>query len=120
MICPDCRGTMANVASTIRNGRIPWLEEPACSSCHTSRYGEPAGKLYRNSRGHGGVMCTGCHNSPHAIFPSREENDNQVMVDLQGHAGTLSDCTVCHGITPSGDGPQRTQRFPRRVLRAPG
>lgn len=50
-------------------------------------------------------MCSGCHDSPHAIFPSREAADNKVMVDLQGHAGTLEDCTVCHGITPAGDGP---------------
>ena len=27
------------------------------------------------------------------------------MMDLQGHEGTLSDCTVCHGVTPSGPGP---------------
>ncbi len=63
------------------------------------------GELYRNARGHGGVLCSGCHNSPHAIFPSREDRDNRVMVDLQGHAGTLSDCTVCHGVTPAGAGP---------------
>ncbi len=105
MICQDCHGTMANVAGTISNGRIPWVDEPACRTCHTSQYGEPVGVRYRDARGHGGVMCTGCHNSPHAIFPSREAADNKVMVDLQGHQGTLEDCTVCHGITPAGDGP---------------
>ncbi|MBU2500896.1 hypothetical protein KJ682_06165 [bacterium] len=105
MVCQDCHGTMRTMHTSIENGRIPWLEEPACRTCHTSTYGEPQGVLYRNARGHGGVMCTGCHNSPHAIFPSREERDNQVMVDLQGHAGTLSECSVCHGYTPSGAGP---------------
>jgi hypothetical protein len=105
MICQDCHGTMANVADSIEQGRIPWIGEPACRTCHTETYGEPAGELYRNARGHGGVLCSNCHNSPHAIFPSREAVDNRVMVDLQGHAGTLSDCTVCHGIVPSGPGP---------------
>lgn len=105
MICQDCHGDLNNMHTSIENGRIPWLDEPACSTCHTSTYGEPTGQLYRESVGHGGVMCTACHNSPHAIFPSREPRDNQVMVDLQGHAGTLSDCSVCHGHTPDGPGP---------------
>lgn len=106
MICQDCHGSMSNVAGTIEhNGRIPWVDEPACRTCHTSVYGEPVGVRYRDARGHGGVMCTGCHNSPHAIFPSREARDNQVVMDLQGHAGTLSDCTVCHGTNPTGAGP---------------
>jgi hypothetical protein len=105
LTCQDCHGTMATVASSIRAGRVPWVEEPACRTCHTSTYGEPVGVLYRNARGHGGVMCSGCHNSPHAIFPSREERDNDVMVDLQGHAGTLYDCSVCHGYFPDGAGP---------------
>lgn len=105
MICQDCHGTMRQMASSIEQGRVPWVDEPACRTCHTSTYGEPVGVLYRNARGHGNVMCSGCHNSPHAIFPSRESRDNQVMVDLQGHAGTLGDCTVCHGVTPTGAGP---------------
>lgn len=106
MICQDCHGSMDHVASTIEHdGRIPWVDEPACRTCHTSAYGEPVGTRYRDARGHGGVMCTGCHNSPHAIFPSREARDNDVVVDLQGHAGTLSDCTVCHGTSPTGPGP---------------
>lgn len=105
MVCQDCHGNMHNVVNTIEQGRIPWLEEPACRTCHTSTFGEPAGQLYRNSTGHGGIMCSGCHNSPHAIFPSREDRDNQMMVDLQGHSGTLSDCVVCHGHNPDGPGP---------------
>ncbi len=105
MTCQDCHGGMATVANSISQGRIPWVDEPACRTCHTATYGEPVGTLYRNARGHGGVMCSNCHNSPHAIFPSREAVDNRVMVDLQGHEGVLSDCTVCHGVTPSGPGP---------------
>jgi len=105
MICQDCHGNLTEVAGSIENGRVPWLEEPSCRTCHTSNYGEPVGQLYRNSTGHGGVLCSGCHNSPHAIFPSREARDNDVMIDLQGQAGILSDCTVCHRVAPSSSGP---------------
>ncbi len=51
------------------------------------------------------MFCSACHGSPHAIFPSREARDNANNVDLQGHAGTLTDCAVCHGTLPSGTGP---------------
>ncbi len=105
MECQDCHGGLAQVASSIEAGRTPWLEEPACRTCHTSTYGEPAGQLYRESRGHGGLLCSACHGSPHAIFPTRVDRDNADIVALQGHAGILSDCTVCHGTTPAGPGP---------------
>lgn len=105
MICQDCHGDMAQVADSIDGGRLPWVNEPACRSCHTSTYGEPVGQLFKVSRGHGGVFCEGCHNSTHAEFPSREPRDNQVMIDLQGQSGTLTDCRVCHGIVPAGPGP---------------
>lgn len=106
MICQDCHGSMNTVSNSIEHqGRIPWLNEPACRDCHTAQYGEPVGQLYRQSTGHGGVMCSGCHNSPHAILPSREARDNANVIALQGHSGTLSDCTVCHGYLPAGAGP---------------
>jgi len=105
LICQDCHGTMASLKNSIDNGRIPWVEEPACRTCHTATFGEPVGQLYRNSRGHGGVLCSNCHNSPHADFPSREAVDNRVMIDLQAHAGILSNCNVCHGFVPAGPGP---------------
>lgn len=105
MICQDCHGDMEQMAASIAGGRIPWLEEPACRDCHTAQYGEPAGQLYRESTGHGGVQCAACHGSPHAIWPSREPRDNANAVDLQGHSGTLRECWVCHGTTPAGPGP---------------
>jgi hypothetical protein len=105
MICQDCHGNMQSVAGSIAGGRTPWLQEPACRTCHTATYGEPVGTLYRNATGHGGVFCEGCHNSPHAIFPTRVARDNQVMLDLQGESGTLRACQVCHGIVPAGPGP---------------
>jgi len=105
MICQDCHGNMRQMALSIDQGRVPWLNEPSCGSCHTARYGEPAGQLYRSSKGHGGVYCEACHHSTHAEWPSREPRDNANAVALQGHAGVLSDCTVCHGTTPVGAGP---------------
>ena len=84
MVCTDCHGTIVNVANTISSGRIPWLDEPACRDCHTAQFGEPVGVLFREATGHGGVMCSGCHGSPHAIFPSREARDNANNVALQG------------------------------------
>jgi hypothetical protein len=105
MICQDCHGNMAQMANSIQTGRIPWLDEPACGSCHMAQFAEPAGVLYRNATGHGGVMCSACHHSPHAIWPSRLPRDNANAIALQGHAGTLSDCSVCHGLTPTGPGP---------------
>lgn len=105
MSCTNCHGGMKQVSESIHNGRKPWIDEPKCGSCHGANYGEESGQLYRNSKGHGGLFCTTCHGSPHAIVPSREENDNLQNYNLQGYAGTLSDCKVCHTTNPSGAGP---------------
>jgi hypothetical protein len=106
MTCQDCHGEIADVASSIEQGREPWLEEPRCGDCHGAAYGEAPGTLYRFSRnGHHGLYCATCHGSPHAILPSREERDNRQNVALQGHAGTLDVCAVCHTETPDDPGP---------------
>jgi hypothetical protein len=124
--------------ATTNQPREPWVDEPKCSSCHTghggdpvgtlaydpldpaatpieypgSRFAENPGTLYRNSLdNHAGVACEGCHGSPHAIWPNRDPNanDNVPALQLQGHAGTISECTVCHeeNSFPNGtlDGP---------------
>ena len=105
--CVSCHGSTENVAETIGNGREPWLQEPSCamSGCHSSIYAEQPGLLFRQSKGHGGLYCSACHGSPHAIYPSTEDNDNVENIALQGFAGKLSDCTVCHGVIPSSAGP---------------
>ncbi|MFA6234341.1 MAG: T9SS type A sorting domain-containing protein [Bacteroidota bacterium] len=105
-VCQDCHGNMAKVASTIQeNGRRPWLDEPKCGTCHTTKYAEEPGKLYRESKGHGGLYCSSCHGSPHAIVPTTQANDNLQNLRLQGFAGTLTTCTVCHPSKPAGAGP---------------
>jgi hypothetical protein len=107
MICQDCHGSVAQVGSSIAQGREPWLEEPQCgnTSCHGSNYAEEPGKLFKNSRGHGGLFCSACHGSPHAVYTSENPRDNQQIIALQGYAGILKECSVCHGVNPSFPGP---------------
>lgn len=100
MTCNDCHiGGMAALGSP---DRTPWVDEPSCASCH-ARQGfefEEPGKLFRQSRGHGKVMCMACHNSPHAITPTGFAADNLQALATQGHTGTINTCTVCHQSTP--------------------
>jgi hypothetical protein len=58
-------------------------------------------KLYRVSTGHGGVFCEGCHGATHAEWPNANPfaNDNVTANQLQGHVGTLSECSTCHDQT---------------------
>jgi hypothetical protein len=105
LVCQNCHGTMQIIANSIDGGRRPWLDEPRCITCHGTNFAEEPGKIFKQSRGHGGLMCSSCHGSPHAIVPSREANDNAQNIRLQGHQGTLSDCMVCHSSPPAGPGP---------------
>ncbi len=96
--CTSCHGDITNVAQN----QSPWLIEPKCSnaSCHGAGY-DTTPALYRESTGHGGLYCEACHDSTHAIAPSREYNDTIKFIQLQGYVGTLSDCTVCHATEPT-------------------
>ena len=111
MDCTSCHGSVATVAQNPN----PWLNEPRCDSaaCHGSGYAldQP---LYRNSKGHGGLYCEGCHDSPHAIAPSRQPNDNIKFIALQGTPGTLQRCTVCHTSWPTAPGPHGMLAPPER------
>ena len=103
MWCTDCHGDMNAVANP---NRRPWIDEPRCGDCHGSQFAENPGKLFRQSTGHGGLYCEACHNSSHAILPSTQPRDNMQVIALQGFAGTLQDCAVCHGnAVPPGPGP---------------
>ena len=71
---------------TVGENRTPWVDEPRCADCHENQYHENTGTLYRNSTGHGGLYCAACHNSTHAILPSREAADNpHVLGEFQPH-----------------------------------
>lgn len=59
-------------------------------------------QLYRLSVDkHGGVFCEGCHGSTHAEWPTTDPlgNDNVTATQLQGHTGTVMECSTCHAGT---------------------
>jgi len=94
--CITCHGDLSTVAQNTN----PWLNEPRCDTCHgVSTRQDQA--LYRQSKGHNGLYCEGCHDSTHAIATSREARDAIKFISLQGHAGTLDTCTVCHITQPT-------------------
>jgi cytochrome c553 len=63
-----------------------------------TRFAENSGKLFRFSKGHSGIACEACHNSTHAIWsnPVDTHNDNVAARELQGHTGTVAECSTCH------------------------
>jgi hypothetical protein len=66
------------------------------------RFADSPGTLYRNSLGHGGMTCISCHGSPHAEWPVEpgQTHDNEIAIQLQGHAGSIAECSACHGTLP--------------------
>ncbi len=102
--CITCHGDLSQVGGSIATGRVPWVNEPKCVTCHIGVAGVDTGAvLYRNDPGHGGVYCAGCHGSPHAMVPSTLAADNYQALQYQGAAKSLGDCGVCH-ITSRGGG----------------
>lgn len=121
--CYNCHGNLSKVGAPSRAG---WLDLPSCQMCHTngSRFpttfdasgtwrtssdatfatvsNQPsAGKnLYRYSAGHGSLYCAACHGSQHAEYPSLLPNDNVYSTNMQGHAGKIVECSVCHLTVP--------------------
>jgi hypothetical protein len=96
MTCISCHGEIAQVALN----QNPWLNEPRCDTCH-GLFAFQNRALYRHSTGHGDLYCEACHDSTHAIATSREPKDALKFIALQGHAGTLEECAVCHTTEPS-------------------
>jgi hypothetical protein len=87
----------------------------------SSRFAENQG-LYRLSKGHGGVMCEGCHGGTHSEWPNPNPNanDNVTATQLQGHSGTLIECNACHGpaslgLTLNGPHGMHTVNDPRWI-----
>jgi hypothetical protein len=55
--------------------------------------------LFRESLDkHAKLPCASCHGSAHSIWPNPNPyaNDNVTAMQLQGHTGTISECTACH------------------------
>ncbi len=121
--CQDCHGGLAAVGRQSRRG---WLDEPNCQACHHDGRRElsaldpatgglrrvrdarfatnpdtplPGTSLFRLSHGHGNLACEACHGPTHAVYPAGPA-DNLGVQALQGHAGTLAECGVCHDPVP--------------------
>jgi len=123
MGCQSCHGNMSKVGDPTRVG---WLQQPNCQACHfngkrTLSAVDSAGNLvkpadtrfatnpntpatgfslFRFSKGHGGMQCEACHGATHAEYPSSHTNDNIQSIAVQGYAGTVRECVVCHATPP--------------------
>jgi hypothetical protein len=122
MQCQSCHGNMSNVGDKHREG---WFDEPNCQACHYDGKREtsavladgtlravldkrfatnpntpaPGISLYRYSKGHGDLQCESCHGSTHAIYPAHAA-DNLLSEGIQGHSGTIAECSACHSSVP--------------------
>lgn len=105
--CVSCHGDMTQVAAN----PSPWLNEPRCDTCHglNAFQNRP---LFRFSTSSSGLYCEACHDSTHAIAPSREPNDAIKFTTLQGRSGALKDCDVCHLNAPTGVFPHVSIIYP--------
>lgn len=130
--CQSCHGPMSNVGKSGREGWLDQPNCQQChdrngsTSANFVRFNSvfasgttlrtivdtkfatnantPASgiSLYRFSKGHGNLQCESCHGSTHAIYPSSHANDNVQSLEIQGHTGTVAECTTCHTTVPSG------------------
>jgi len=129
--CQNCHGSMSAVGAPTRTGWLnePTCQQchtgtatlnsgairfasvfdasgqprvPVDRTFATSADAPAAGlSLYRFSAGHGGLQCSACHGSTHAEYPSSHANDNVQSVALQGHVGTIAECSTCHASLSS-------------------
>jgi hypothetical protein len=104
--CVDCHGTMGDMATAITNNvKIPWVDEPQCITCHTDVTEVDTGTtLYRNATGHAGIYCAACHQSPHAMIPSREATDNYQARQYQNASVSIGSCAACHDTSKPEEG----------------
>lgn len=105
--CQACHYDGQRQSSALLNGA---LRKPADTRFATNPNTPGTGfSLYRMSKGHGGLQCEACHGATHAEYsstppdpylPPNHYNDNILSQDLQGHAGTVSECSACHKSVP--------------------
>lgn len=109
-INPECHGDMSTIAQSLAEGREAWLQEPDCSSCHNDKYEVNPNTLYRNSylinninpEMNDKILCTSCHNGPHAEWKSKNPIDNLLPLHLQGLSDFIKKCSVCHEENQTG------------------
>lgn len=97
--------------------RMPWAQEPDCSTCHRGGHHPEAGEasafnvwtengsqLYRERKDTTGVVpCIACHGAPHATYPTKNafgaERDNLQPLQymkLSAPIGADGNCGICH------------------------
>jgi len=105
--CQACHYEGQRQTSALLNGV---LRKPTDTRFATNPNTPSSGfSLYRMSKGHGGLQCEACHGATHAEYsstpadpnlPRNHYNDNLLSQDVQGHAGTVSECSSCHKSVP--------------------
>jgi len=95
-IVPTNKRFAENVITAENPAVIAAAQEAGTDPADDPRVGSPM--LYRVSTGHEGIFCEACHGATHGIWPNKnpEANDNVAAVQLQGHRGTITECSTCH------------------------
>ena len=99
------------------DGRRPWINLPDCLGCHVDfeppdtdvlppgALSPSAAARFNAGSDDAGILCTGCHGSPHALYPADNpygrDRDDIVPLQFQGTpypVGANGGCRVCHTI----------------------
>ena len=88
----DATASARCVAFERRPGRSP-------RKAANTRFAENTNTLFRFSKGHGGVAARAATTARTRSGRTRStpHNDNVAAQQLQGHSGTITECTACHG-----------------------
>jgi hypothetical protein len=106
--CENCRGTLQQVADSLKQGRAPWLQEPYLRAVSWRELRDRDRPLPERT-GTRGIYCAACHNSTHAWYPSKNPLDNRQPLSPQGTPGPLRRFTICHVTRPEGKNPHHDQ-----------
>jgi hypothetical protein len=107
--CQNCHDRASSAATTFSRYTSVFSSGTTVRTNIDTRFASPpntpmTGKsLYRFSTGHGGLQCEACHGPTHAEYPGSPDNanDNAQSLALQGHIGTISECSTCHSTMPN-------------------
>jgi PKD repeat protein len=94
MQCQSCHGDMARVGA---NGRIGWLDQPACQSCHTGTAALNSGLIRFNSAFDGGGSWRQPADDTFATNSDTPSAGFWLYRFSVGHGGLQ--CEACHGST---------------------
>jgi hypothetical protein len=101
--CQACHHDGNRDVSAVTNINTGALQNPTDKRYATNPNTPAAGvSLYRFSKGHGNLQCEACHGPTHAenadgeVWASPYNNDMLQSKAVQGYAGPLRECNVCH------------------------